>query len=64
MTPHEDALRRIAELLEMPDASPRDVYLAVRLMAYEHARMRNELTRIVDVAEDARMMLDGFEGAR
>ena len=61
---HEDALQRIAKLLEVPDASPRDVYLAVRLMAYEHARMRSELMRIVDAADQAREMLDGFEGAR
>jgi hypothetical protein len=61
---HEDALRRIAELLEVPDASPRDVYLAVRAMAYEHARMRVELTRIVDAADQAREMLDAFGRAR
>ena len=69
MTTHEDALRHIAGLLEAHrlvdhDMSPHDVYLAVRLMAYEHARMRVELTRIVDAAEDARMMLDGFARAR
>jgi hypothetical protein len=64
-----DALRRIAELLETHrlvdhDMSPHDVYLAVRAMAYEHARMRSELMRIVDAADRAREMLDGFEGAR